>query len=235
MRFGILVRSLLAASSPHRLPQRRRRRRRTPAAVLQIPQRTAKTAASASSFECYPTVTCFDRSHCGGAPVCEGDRCFCHEDTNRCLPVCITDNDCSSDGYCLDGACTPYPVAFDAPPPESGPRGRLMVGMARVPLDFPMGVSMAGYGSRIGPRTPYQDSLGGQQRLVRSSGRSRDRLVGRQGDRGAPPHPDLLEHGLHARRDRVQGAAEDRRQRPREPDHPRRTTATPSRRATGTW
>lgn len=111
--------------------------------------------------ECHPTVSCIERAHCTQAPVCQGDRCLCDEDINRCLPVCVIDDDCPSDGHCLDGVCTPYPVAFDAPPPESGDRGSLMVGMAKVHLDFPMGVSMAGYGSRLGPRTPYQDSLGG--------------------------------------------------------------------------
>jgi hypothetical protein len=111
--------------------------------------------------ECYPTVSCFERSHCGQAPICAEQRCFCDQEINRCLPVCITDNDCPSDGYCLDGVCTPYPFAFDGAPMPSDARGTLMVGLARTPLDFPMGVSMAGYGSRIGPRTPYQDSLGG--------------------------------------------------------------------------
>lgn len=111
--------------------------------------------------ECFPTASCIERAHCAQVPVCENDRCICDQDINRCLPVCVTDDDCPSDGHCLDGVCTPYPVTFDAPAPESGPRGRLMVGFARVPLDFPMGVSMAGYGSRLGPRTPYQDSLGG--------------------------------------------------------------------------
>ncbi len=111
--------------------------------------------------ECHPTVSCFERANCATAPICADDRCICDQASHRCFPVCVTDNDCASDGYCLNGVCTPYPVAFDGAPLPSGERGRLMVGLGRVPLDFPMGVSMAGYGSRIGPRTPYQETLGG--------------------------------------------------------------------------
>lgn len=111
--------------------------------------------------ECYPTGTCFDRSNCRKVPVCEGDTCFCDTDINRCLPVCVTDDDCSSDGYCLDGVCTPYPAEFTGSPPAGGSRGQLEVGLGVAPLNFPVGVSMAGYGSRIGPRTPYRDTLGG--------------------------------------------------------------------------
>ncbi len=111
--------------------------------------------------ECHGTVSCIERSNCAGAPVCANNRCFCEPDSNRCLPVCVTDNNCPSDGHCVDGVCTPYPVQFDGMAPQSSERTSLMVGMARVDLDFPMGVSMAGYGSRQGPRTPYQDSLGG--------------------------------------------------------------------------
>lgn len=112
--------------------------------------------------QCEGTASCSERKNCRNVPICEGLRCFCDEDSRRCLPACETDLDCPSDGHCLDGTCERYPVDFDAwPRPESGARGGLRVGLATVPLDFPMGVSMAGYGSRTGPRTPYQDSLGG--------------------------------------------------------------------------
>lgn len=110
---------------------------------------------------CYPTASCFERSNCKTVPVCAGDICLCNDDTNRCMPVCESDNDCSAEALCLDGVCTPMPETFDGLLPESGERGALKVGIGRVDLDFPMGVSMAGYASRQGPRTPYQDSLGG--------------------------------------------------------------------------
>ncbi|MCB9645210.1 MAG: hypothetical protein H6730_01220 [Deltaproteobacteria bacterium] len=111
---------------------------------------------------CYATASCVERRNCRTVPVCEGDKCFCNEDTNRCLPACVLDDDCPADGHCLDGVCERYPVDATGWMPATGDaRGQLQVGLARVALDFPMGVSLAGYGSRLGPRTPYQDSLGG--------------------------------------------------------------------------
>jgi neutral ceramidase len=111
--------------------------------------------------ECYGTATCIERAQCEQVPVCADHRCFCHPDVKRCYPVCLTDNDCPTDGHCVDGVCTAYPLVFDGALPPSGARGPLKVGLARIELDFPMGVSLAGYGSRRGPRTPYQHSLGG--------------------------------------------------------------------------
>jgi neutral ceramidase len=110
---------------------------------------------------CNPTASCFERTNCKTVPVCAGDICICNQESNRCYPVCESDNDCSSEALCLDGVCTKMPATFDGLLPESGARGNLKVGLGRVDLDFPMGVSMAGYASRQGPRTPYQDSLGG--------------------------------------------------------------------------
>lgn len=110
---------------------------------------------------CNPTASCLQRSNCRTVPVCEGDRCICPEELHRCLPVCETDNDCSSEAICTDGVCKKLPVTFNGMSPPSGARGELKVGIGQVDLDFPMGVSMAGYAMRQGPRTPYQDSLGG--------------------------------------------------------------------------
>lgn len=112
-------------------------------------------------LECYPTGPCFDRGNCRTIPVCEDQRCFCDTDANRCLPVCVTDDECTADAQCLDGQCTPYPADFSGPAPGGGARGALRVGLGVAPLNFPVGVSLAGYGSRFGPRTPYRDSLGG--------------------------------------------------------------------------
>ncbi len=112
-------------------------------------------------LECYATGTCFDRGNCRSIPVCADDRCICDIDANRCLPVCETDNECSEDAQCVNGQCTLYPADFSMPGPGGGARGALQVGLGVQPLDFPVGVSLAGYGSRFGPRTPYRDSLGG--------------------------------------------------------------------------
>lgn len=112
--------------------------------------------------ECYPTVSCLERRNCRNLEVCADDRCICESNINRCLPVCVTDDDCPSEGHCLNGVCEPHPVQqFPGVAPESGPRGALKAGLGAAPLDFPMGVELAGYGSRTGPRTPYTRSLGG--------------------------------------------------------------------------
>lgn len=111
--------------------------------------------------QCHGTRLCIERSDCVTLPVCEGQRCICPVDEQRCLPICVTDNDCPADGQCLDGVCTPYPVQFDGVVPGGNTRGALQVGIARVELDTPVGVSMAGYGMRRGPQTPYRESLGG--------------------------------------------------------------------------
>lgn len=110
---------------------------------------------------CNPTVSCIERRNCSNVPICADSQCICGEATNRCLPVCVTDDDCSADGQCVNGVCTPYPARFNPALPPSGERGNLRVGVAEIDLDFPMGVSMAGYGGRRGPRTPYQAELGG--------------------------------------------------------------------------
>lgn len=111
--------------------------------------------------KCEGTAACFERAQCVGVPVCAGHRCICDQTDNRCLPVCITDDDCPSDGQCLNGVCTRYEPQLAGQLPGGGAQGNLQVGLARVELDFPMGVSMAGYGTRRGPRTPYQNALGG--------------------------------------------------------------------------
>jgi len=109
--------------------------------------------------QCAGTRTCLERSDCGQLAMCEGFNCICND--QRCLPICTTDENCPGDGHCLDGVCERYPVNFDGMKPGGAARSTLSVGISRVELDFPMGVSMAGYGMRGGPQTPYRFSLGG--------------------------------------------------------------------------
>lgn len=117
--------------------------------------------------QCVRTEACMERSDCHLAEACAGNRCVCTEvaisDPPRklCIPVCTTDNDCGEPGQCLNGVCRPYPVNFTGELPGGGPRGGLQVGIGVTWLDFPVGVSMAGYGARSGKRTPYQEALGG--------------------------------------------------------------------------
>jgi hypothetical protein len=108
---------------------------------------------------CEATVSCLERKNCRTVPVCADQRCICSAN-NRCLPVCATDEDCAIDGMCIDGVCETAP-AREGHPPELVARSRFSVGLGQVDLDYPVGVSLAGYEGRVGPTTPYQASLGG--------------------------------------------------------------------------
>jgi len=114
-----------------------------------------------SKGQCFATATCVERAQCKRVPVCADDTCTCDLDAQRCLPVCETDNECPADGYCLDGRCTRYQPAFNGTALGGGARKPLQIGIGQAPLDFPMGISMAGYATRRGPDTPYRGSLGG--------------------------------------------------------------------------
>ncbi len=89
----------------------------------------------------------------------------CHD--ALCKNDCVTDLDCPSEGHCIDGTCLPFPddVLVGAPPAPVGQPGQLFAGSAVRPMNYPMGVSMAGFGGRPGPETPYQLALGGSDRV----------------------------------------------------------------------
>ncbi len=82
---------------------------------------------------------------------------------NRWVRICETDLDCSEDAQCNNGLCEPYNFKIDAKEPyfNGGTKQDLRVGYAMVYEDAPVGVSMAGYGARKGPKTPYNKELGG--------------------------------------------------------------------------
>ncbi len=83
-----------------------------------------------------------------------------------CVNECVTDQDCGS-GHCIEGQCLPFPDILngDLPAPIGQP-GQVYVGASVLPLNFPVGVSMAGYIGRVGPTTPYNKSLGGSDRVL---------------------------------------------------------------------
>lgn len=116
---------------------------------------------------CVRTQACMERFDCRAVESCADNRCLCREvaitepPRKLCVPVCSTDNHCGERGQCLDGVCRPYPVDFTGELPGGGPRAALQVGIGMTWLDFPVGVSMAGFGARGGKRTPYQEALGG--------------------------------------------------------------------------
>ncbi len=108
-------------------------------------------------------------SRCSHDSTCQpGGLCV----DGRCVGLCINDTDCCTDvSLCIHGFCEPYPTgvweALSAPPPDEGRTEKqpLQVGIGDVPLDFPIGVSMAGYGARPGPHNPYRKTLGGSERV----------------------------------------------------------------------
>ncbi|MBW1810714.1 MAG: hypothetical protein JRJ87_21155 [Deltaproteobacteria bacterium] len=112
---------------------------------------------------------CCKRSRpCSNDSTCQpGGLCV----DNRCVKVCVNDTDCPSEASCIFGFCEVYPqdiydaltsAAVDEAWTEKKP---LKVGIGDVALDFPIGVSMWGYGGRLGPRTPYRDTLGGSNSM----------------------------------------------------------------------
>ncbi len=113
--------------------------------------------------QCVRSAGCRDVRDCETLKYCADDACFCQlGEPNYCRPFCETDLDCPSDGHCLDGVCERYPASFTgAPAPVGDSPGTLQIGLSTVDLNFPIGVSPAGYGARSGDRTPYQRSLGG--------------------------------------------------------------------------
>ena len=110
---------------------------------------------------CLSTLSCRERADCATAPACADGQCFCDEATLRCLPACLTDLECGTAGHCVDGVCAAWPAPDRAGQPATLGTPGLKAGAARVDLDYPMGVSLAGYGARAGPSTPYQAALGG--------------------------------------------------------------------------
>lgn len=116
------------------------------------------TAGEKAGTERQRPHPCRTHVECGWGSVC-------HD--GRCIEACTTDLDCAADGHCIDGQCLPLPTDLlkgDAPAPLGQP-GQLYAGVGWVPLDYPVGVSLAGYGARPGPRTPYSSVLGGSDRF----------------------------------------------------------------------
>lgn len=111
---------------------------------------------------------------CRRAQPCSNDQtcqpegmCIDH----RCVHMCLNDTDCPEEAHCLDGFCEVFPeevlAALSSPAPDEagGDKQPLQVGISDVIEDFPVGVSMAGYGARKGPHTPYRDTLGGSDSM----------------------------------------------------------------------
>lgn len=119
-------------------------------------------------FKCVPAEKCrcenIGDDFCGCAYK-DGDDCrpfhICYK--QRWVRICETDLDCSEDAQCNEGLCEPYTFKINAKAPyqDGGTKKNLRVGYGFSYVDVPVGVSMAGYGARKGPRTPYSKELGG--------------------------------------------------------------------------
>lgn len=108
---------------------------------------------------------CVKAETCIGHGDCKKDE-YCFEDDTgeRCVPRCELDTDCPAEHVCDDGQChKPDWMKGKLPNEGSTQTKPIKVGVGVVPLDFPLGVSMAGFGFRPGPRGGYAKSLGGSQ------------------------------------------------------------------------
>lgn len=115
---------------------------------------------------CELEQTCTIRPRPCGAHVDCPSSTSCHG--GLCINSCTLDTDCGGEGYCYEGECRPFPAElFEGDPPAPrGQPGQLHAGVGVVSLDYPIGVSMAGYGGRPGKRTPYNKALGGSDRVL---------------------------------------------------------------------
>lgn len=102
---------------------------------------------------------CVKAEFCSSHDDCPSTH-LCFEDT-RCVKRCEKDTECLTGNVCIDGICHKPKWKTAKPPYDgTGTKKPLRVGMAVVKMDFPMGISMAGFGFRPGSRGPYASSLG---------------------------------------------------------------------------
>ncbi|TNE46434.1 MAG: hypothetical protein EP343_22765 [Deltaproteobacteria bacterium] len=108
---------------------------------------------------------CVKAFECIGHGDCKKDEyCFEDETGERCVPRCEIDTDCPSGHVCSDGQChKPNWVKGKLPNEGSTQTQPIKVGVGVVDMDFPLGVSMGGFGFRPGPRGGYAKSLGGSE------------------------------------------------------------------------
>ncbi len=122
--------------------------------------------------DCAENEDCVN-GQCVKANLCFGDNSECNPDEicdkrpwnekGYCRKACATDMDCPEDGQCMNGVCERYEPLPEADPLKDGSESKkpLMGALAKVPLDFPMGVTLGGFGTRMGPPSPYSDKMGG--------------------------------------------------------------------------
>lgn len=116
--------------------------------------------------DCVDNV-CIGAKRCMNFTECNADQmCWFELDSEsrfgRCRVYCITDMDCRDEDHCIDGLCEAYPEVLTGSPPAKHPEweGKLHASFSEGPLEFPMTTTMAGYGTRSGPNSPYAHGMG---------------------------------------------------------------------------
>ncbi|MEW5854263.1 MAG: hypothetical protein AB2A00_36150 [Myxococcota bacterium] len=118
-----------------------------------------------ASGTCQPALPCIDGNDW---PLCVewleelqpgfGRRAACVEE--KCQVMCNLDEECGAGRVCTDyGMCRPH-TPSSAPKPGEGTRRALKAGLGREPLDFPTGVPLGGFSTRVdGSETRYGGGL----------------------------------------------------------------------------
>ncbi|MCB9640820.1 MAG: neutral/alkaline non-lysosomal ceramidase N-terminal domain-containing protein [Myxococcales bacterium] len=101
--------------------------------------------------QCVPTNSCTKLADCKDTQMCY---------KGRCVTRCALDTECPKEYVCADGQCHKPQWKTGAPPNPAGSATKpLQAGLGVVALDIPLGISMAGYGGRLGAVGPYADTL----------------------------------------------------------------------------
>ncbi|MCB9638173.1 MAG: neutral/alkaline non-lysosomal ceramidase N-terminal domain-containing protein [Myxococcales bacterium] len=132
-----------------------------------------QTTSDASPDENKPQ--CVAARDCSGSEDCVEGKCVkttscktfadCQEThtcyKSRCVTRCDVDTDCPAQHVCTYGQChKPVWKTADPPNKDSTTPKAIQAGLGLAHLDVPLGISMAGYGLRVGPTSPYAESLG---------------------------------------------------------------------------
>ncbi len=101
--------------------------------------------------KCVATNACSKLADCTANQMCY---------KGRCVSRCVLDTDCPKTYVCADGQCHLPKWKTGVPPNPAGSTPKpLQAGLGSAPLDMPLGISMAGYGGRLGKISPYAEAL----------------------------------------------------------------------------
>lgn len=79
-----------------------------------------------------------------------GRRAVCDGEAERCRAACLLDEHCPEGDICSDdGHCVEFTGEITGDAPGSGERAPLQAGVSNVLMNFPIGLSQGGYGSRM--------------------------------------------------------------------------------------